>query len=211
MTDDHRLYLLQAIHPVLDFRKTLRAQDGRGECRLFGEKSIGLATDRAHLHQESRQVRCHFLEVGGLMAQFQFKEMSQSIAGFAKTSVSAVEFGKSLSGQLAFCVTLAVNPVWVKLSRASEEFLLERIGLQPGAARFFEQCEEIGHSSLSAEAFAAGAAGCGVGVFHFEAAILQGIYVVEFAAGDIERAFGIDHDANARSLNENVAVCRAIL
>jgi hypothetical protein len=65
--------------------------------------------------------------------------------------------------------------------------------------------------TLGAEGFAAGAAGGGVWVFDFEAAVGEGVDVVEFGAGDVEGAFGIDDDADAGAFDEDVAVGRGVL
>src|SRR5665213_4151458 len=63
----------------------------------------------------------------------------------------------------------------------------------------------------SAEALAAGTARRGVGIFHLEAAVLQRLDVIQFAAGDVERALGINDHAHAAALDEDVAARRAVL
>src|SRR6266536_5195002 len=53
------------------------------------------------------------------------------------------------------------------------------------------------------EAFSAGAACRRIGVLDFEAAILQPLHVIQFAAGDVERALGIHHDPQAACFDED--------
>jgi hypothetical protein len=62
-----------------------------------------------------------------------------------------------------------------------------------------------------AETFAAGTTRRGVGIFHFEAAVLQGLDVIQFAAGDVKRAFGIHDDAHAAAFDQDVAVRGIVL
>jgi hypothetical protein len=64
---------------------------------------------------------------------------------------------------------------------------------------------------LGAKTFAAGTARRRVRIFYFEAAIGEGVDVVEFGTGDVESAFGIDDDADAGALDKDVAVGGTIL
>src|SRR5882724_913593 len=61
-----------------------------------------------------------------------------------------------------------------------------------------------------AKTFAAGATGGGVRVLHFEAA-LQRIEIIQFTAGDVERALGIHHHTDTAGFDEEIAVGRAVL
>jgi len=63
---------------------------------------------------------------------------------------------------------------------------------------------------LGAEALATGAARGRVGIFYFEPAI-QRVDVIQFAAGDVKGAFWIDDYADPGSLDQDVAISRAIL
>src|ERR1044071_2048339 len=65
-------------------------------------------------------------------------------------------------------------------------------------------------ASLSAKTFSTGAARSCIGVFHLEPAI-ERIDVIQFAAGDVKRAFRIHYDPYSRCLHEDVAICRTIL
>ena len=56
------------------------------------------------------------------------------------------------------------------------------------------------------ETLAAGAGDDGVGVFDFEAAALQVVAVIELAAGDEERALGINDNAHIGGGDHDVAV-----
>jgi hypothetical protein len=57
-----------------------------------------------------------------------------------------------------------------------------------------------------AEAFAAGTGAGGVRVFEFEPTIVQSFDVIEFTAGDVGSAFGIDDDADSGGFDEDIAV-----
>ena len=65
-------------------------------------------------------------------------------------------------------------------------------------------------SILRAEALAAGTGRRGVGIFHLEPAV-QRIEVIQFAAGDVERALGVHHHAHAAGFDQDVAIGRAVL
>src|ERR1043166_6341287 len=91
-----------------------------------------------------------------------------------------------------------------------EKFFLDAVGIEPGAPRCIEQSVVISHAkrshkktktsgssarrglrllpsdASSAEAFAAGATGGRIRVLHFEAAVLEGVAIIQLAAGDVE-------------------------
>ncbi len=74
------------------------------------------------------------------------------------------------------------------------------------------RCRVLGQRwILGAETLSARAASRGVWIIHFEAAVLQGVDEIKFRSGDIEGAFGIDHDSDPRGLHHNVSVGRGIL
>src|SRR5208283_3228521 len=110
-----------------------------------------------------------------------------------------------------FGFTCGMNFVGMNICGKREEFLLERIRIQPRSAWLVEQGEVVGHfydrmnrihgmgnrneiltillilsKVLGAETFAAGTARGGVWVFHLEAAVLQSLDVIQFAAGDVK-------------------------
>ncbi len=64
---------------------------------------------------------------------------------------------------------------------------------------------------LRAETLAAGTGTGGVRIADFEAAFLQSIYKVQFAAGHIKSALGIDDHTDAAAFNEDIAIGRLIL
>jgi hypothetical protein len=61
-----------------------------------------------------------------------------------------------------------------------------------------------------AKTLAAGTARGGVGIFHLEAAV-ERADVIQFAAGDVKCAFGINDHAHAAALYKDVAVRRIVL
>src|SRR5581483_3477439 len=63
----------------------------------------------------------------------------------------------------------------------------------------------------SAEALPARATGGGVGVLDLEPAVLERVNIVQFAAGDIERALGIHDHPDAGRFDQDVAVRRGVL
>jgi hypothetical protein len=73
------------------------------------------------------------------------------------------------------------------------------------------QHPQLRTTNLRAETFAAGATGRGVGVFYFETAVGKGVDVIQFGAGDVESAFGIDHDSDAGAFDKDIAIGRAVL
>ena len=64
---------------------------------------------------------------------------------------------------------------------------------------------------LGAETFATGTARRGIWILHLEAAVLQRIHVIQFASGDVERAFGIHHHAHTGGFDQKIAVGRSVL
>jgi len=124
-----------------------------------------------------------------------------------------------------------MNFIRMDIRGSREKFLFQQIRFQPRPARFVKQSEVIRHNDelkiknakgiltpqlfnfsffSRAETFAAGTARRGVWVFHFETAV-ERVQIIQFAAGHIQRAFGIHHHAHAAAFDEDVPIRRRIL
>jgi hypothetical protein len=68
-----------------------------------------------------------------------------------------------------------------------------------------------GRQKLCAEAFSAGTAAGGIGVTDLEAGFLEGLDIIQLAAGDVENAFGIDDDSDSGAFDQDIAVRGTIL
>jgi len=113
-----------------------------------------------------------------------------------------------------------MDAVRMHLGRQGEEFLFERFAVNPWPARLVEEGKIIRHAispevlvrtGSRTETLAAGATRGGVGIFHLESSVLQGIDIIKLAAGHIQRALGVHHHADAAGLDEDVPVRGAVL
>ena len=71
--------------------------------------------------------------------------MSQAVPWFAQTEIGGVKLRVTLLGLKLGRSFGAVDAVGVNFAGAGEKFLFQRISVQPGAAWFIEQGEEVGH------------------------------------------------------------------
>jgi hypothetical protein len=149
------------------------------------------------------------------MSAFEFEEVVQAEARFAKRLIGGIQICVPLGGRAASWFRKGVEPVGVSLGRDREEPGFQGVVVQPWTSGFVHGGKEIQHArdagASGTETLPTGATGCGVGVLDLEPAALKGIDVVEFGPGDIKGALGIDDHLHAGGLNQDVAILGSIL
>ena len=188
----------ESIIPLQGLLELFQLQHGGSGLGTAAEELVGLAAGLADIDEQVHGAWGDLLDILGARAGFQFEKVEEAILGFLESVEGGAEFGEPMLGEIAFLGRAGVETVGMERGRLFVETGFERVRVEPGVSGFPQEGERVGHGGISGgEAFAARAAGGGVGILDFKSAIGEDVEVVEFGAGDVEGALGIHDDANA--------------